>query len=142
MRIELAMSILAGFAGGLTGTLWGGMISSPLLAAVRAIRPQDCQPESASRLLAGAVLYGACGGAAGFLFWLSWGLVGIVDASWPAIGVIFGSLLWCAAPLPALGVLSMRLASLRRVAFVQMLEALAACLAIGLLCSFVWHRSS
>ena len=71
------MTVLAGFAGGLAGTLWGGMVSSQLLSRLRA--RHEWQPDSASRLLAGAVLYGLCGAAAGFLFWLSWGLVALVS---------------------------------------------------------------
>ena len=74
------MTLLAGFAGGLTGTLWGGLVSGPLLARLRAARPQEFQPETAGRLLLGAVLYGSCGAAAGLLFWLGWALVALVDS--------------------------------------------------------------
>ena len=142
MHTELFMTLLAGFAGGLTGTLWGGLVSGPLLARLRAARPQEFQPETAGRLLLGAVLYGSCGAAAGLLFWLGWALVALVDMSWPMVGLLYGGLLWSAAAVPALGLLSMRLAALRRVALVQTLEALVTCASIGLLCAFVWHRSA
>ncbi len=141
MRIELLMSLLAGVAGGLAGTLWSGLVSAPLLGRVRARRPQDLQPETATRILASAVLYGTCGAAAGFLFWLGWGLVALVAISWPAVGLLFGLLVWSSAALPALGAVWLRLRELRAIALVQVLEALVASLSVGLLCAFVWYRS-
>jgi len=141
LRIELLMSVLAGVAGGLAGTLWSGIVSAPLLGRLRARRPQDLQPETATRVLASALLYGACGAAAGFLFWLGWGLVALVAISWPMVGLLFGLLVWAGAALPALGAMWLRLGELRTVALVQLLEALVVSLAVGLLCAFVWHRS-
>ena len=142
MRTELLMTLLAGFAGGLSGTLWGGLISTPLLARTRSNRPTELRADSASRLLLGAALYGACGVAAGFLFWLGWALVALVDITWPMVGLLFGALLWAAAALPALTILALRLDTLRRLALVQMLEALVTCASIGVLCAFVWHRTA
>jgi hypothetical protein len=136
----MLMTVLAGFAGGLAGTLWGGMVSGPLLAQLHA--RHEWHPESASRLLAGAVLYGLCGAAAGFLFWLSWGLVALVSIRWPMVGLLFGGLLWVAGAVPALGLAWLRLPGLRPALAVQMLEALFTCLSVGLLCAFVWHRAS
>ena len=142
MRTELLMTLLAGFAGGLSGTLWGGLISTPLLARTRSNWPTEVRAESASRLLLGAALYGACGVAAGFLFWLGWALVALVDITWPMVGLLYGTLLWAAAALPALMILALRLDKLRRLALVQMLEALVTCASIGVLCAFVWHRTA
>jgi len=136
----MLMTVLAGFAGGLAGTLWGGMVSSPLLGRLRA--RHEWHPESASRLLAGAVLYGLCGAAAGFLFWLGWGLVALVSIKWPMVGLLFGALLWVAAAVPALSIAWLRLPQVRPALAVQMLEALFTCLSVGLLCAFVWHRAS
>ena len=135
------MTLLAGFAGGLTGTLWGGLVSSPLLARSQDRQTSEYQPETAGRLLLGAVLYGLCGIAAGFLFWLGWALVALVGITWPMVGLLYGGLLWAAAAVPALGILGLRLARLRRAAGLQLIEALVTCASIGLLCAYVWHRS-
>ncbi len=138
-RVELLMSLLAGFAGGLTGVLWGGVVSATWLAKGRAGAPEE---ESGSRLALTALLYGTCGAALGFLFWLSWGLVALVEAPWIAVGVLFGLLCWAGGALPALGVLSLRLKAPRRVATVLAVEWLVSCLAIGLLCALSWHRAA
>ena len=91
-RIELLMCLLAGFAGGLVGTLWNGLVSSALLARVRDGDRQAWHDETASRLLVGALLYGTCGALLGFLFWLSWGLIALVGKPWPGVGILFGLL--------------------------------------------------
>lgn len=142
MRIELLMSLLAGFAGGLVGTLWNNVVSSALLAQGRAGDRQAWHDESAGRLFAGALLYGACGALLGFLFWLSWGLIALVGKPWVAVGVLFGLLCWAGAALPALGMVHLRLRTPKRLAAVLALEWLVACLAIGLLCAMAWHRAS
>lgn len=139
-RIELLMSLLAGFAGGLVGTLWSGLVSSALLARVRAGDRQAWHDESAGRLFAGALLYGACGALLGFLFWLSWGLIALVGKPWVAVGVLFGLLCWAGAALPALGMVHLRLRTPQHLAAVLALEWLVACLAIGVLCALSWHR--
>lgn len=140
MRIELLMSLLAGFAGGLVGTLWNNVVSSALLAQGRAGDRQAWHDESAGRLFAGALLYGACGALLGFLFWLSWGLIALVGKPWVAVGVLFGLLCWAGAALPALGMVHLRLRTPKRLAAVLALEWLVACLAIGVLCALSWHR--
>ncbi|HWJ07397.1 MAG TPA: hypothetical protein VNS57_16600 [Steroidobacteraceae bacterium] len=143
MRIELFMSVLAGFAGGLCGTLWAGLVTMPLLARWPALRPAEpWQAETATRLLAGAALYGACGAAAGLLFWLGWGLVAVVSAPWPALGATYGGLLWLAGTLPALGSIALRQRRARGAVVVVAIEALVACLATGVLCAYVWQRMS
>jgi hypothetical protein len=142
LRTELLMTLLAGFAGGLSGTLWGGLISAPLLARTRGHLPRELRTETASRLLIGAALYGVCGAAAGLLFWLGWALVALVDITWPMVGLLYGALLWAAAALPALSMPALRLDTLLRVALVQLLEAFVTCASIGVLCAFVWHRTA
>jgi hypothetical protein len=139
-RIELLMSLLAGFAGGLVGTLWNGLVSPSLLARER--QGNAWQGETVTHLVAGALLYGACGAVLGFLFWLSWGLVALVEKPWLAVGVLFGLLCWAGGALPALGMLHLRLREPRRVAAVLAVEWLVACLAIGVLCALTWHRAA
>ena len=71
----MIMTVLAGFAGGLAGTLWAGTVSSALLARRPELGAAGWRPDTAWRVLHTAVLYGLCGAAAGLLFWLGWGLV-------------------------------------------------------------------
>jgi hypothetical protein len=139
LRIELYMTVLAGMAGGLFGTLWAGLVSAPLFARWPALRPEAWQPETASRLLTGAVLYGLCGAAAGLLFWLSWGLVAVVATPWPVIGAVYGLLLFAAGGLPALGALALR-GRQRGMVAVLAVESLVAALSIGVMCAWVWAR--
>jgi hypothetical protein len=99
--------------------------------------------DTATRVLVSAVLYGACGAAAGFLFWLGWGLAAFtVSTAWPVVGLTYATLLWVAVGLPASLLLGMRLPALRRICVVVAIEALVAALAVGLLCAFVWHRTA
>lgn len=142
MRIELLMCLLAGFAGGLAGSLWSGTVSAVLLAPARSSRRDDWHRESVGRLLAGAATYGLGGAVLGFLFWLGWGLVALVDQPWPTVGALFGLLCWGGAGLPLLVMLRLRLRESRRVALVLALEWLVACLAVGVLCAMAWHRTN
>lgn len=142
MRVELIMSVLAGFSGGLVGSLWSGTVSMALLASARAARREAWHGESASRLLTGALLYGLGGAVLGFLFWLSWGLVALVEQPWPRVGLLFGLVCWAGAGLPALAMLHLKLREPKRVAAVLAIEWLVACVAIGLLCAATWHRTA
>ena len=141
MRVELVMCLLAGFAGGLAGSLWSGIVSSALLAPARAARSEAWHGETAGRLLLGAVLYGLGGAVLGLLFWLSWGLVALVEKPWPYVGTLFGLVCWAGAGVPALAMLHLKLREPRRVALVLALEWLVACLAVGMLCAIAWHRT-
>ena len=140
MRIELTLSVLAGFAGGLAGALWAGIVSSALLARRPELSAAGWRPDTAWRVLHTAALYGLCGAAAGLLFWLGWGLVAFTDGPWIVVGASFGLLLWFAAAFPALLLLSLRLPTLRAAGVVMAIETLVAAVSVGLLCAFVWHR--
>ena len=142
MRIELTLSVLAGFAGGLAGSLWAGIVSSALLARRPELSAAGWRPDTAWRVLHTAALYGLCGAAAGLLFWLGWGLVAFTDGPWFVVGASFGLLLWFAAAFPALLLLSLRLPALRTAGVVMAIETLVAAVSIGLLCAFVWHRGA
>jgi hypothetical protein len=142
LRIELLMSLLAGFAGGLVGTLWSGIVSSVLLSGARSAAPQSWHAETAGRLFVGALSYGLGGAALGFLFWLGWGLVALVERPWPYVGLLFGLICWAGAALPVLGMLHLKLREPKRLAAVLALESLVACIAIGLLCAMTWHRTA
>jgi hypothetical protein len=140
LRIELYMMVLAGIAGGLVGTLWAGLVSAPLFAHWPALRPAAWQPDTAARLLAGAVLYGLCGAAAGLLFWLSWGLVAVVSTPWHVIGAIYGGLLFAAGALPTLGTLAIKGRHHRGAVAVLAAEGLVAAVSAGVMCAYVWER--
>jgi hypothetical protein len=141
MRVELTMTVLAGFAGGLVGTLWSGLVTGPVLALVPRLRPAGWSPETAPRLLAGAVLYGLGGAAAGFLFWLGWGLTALVATPWELVGLLYGALLWSFAVLPAVGIGGLRMRQPAALIALLAAEYLAAALAVGLFCAYAWHRS-
>ena len=138
----MIMSVLAGFAGGLAGALWAGIVSSALLARRPELSAAGWRPDTAWRVLHTAALYGLCGAAAGLLFWLGWGLVAFTDGPWFVVGASFGLLLWFAAAFPALLLLSLRLPTLRAAGVVMAIETLVAAVSIGLLCAFVWHRGA
>jgi len=138
----MTMTVLAGFAGGLAGTLWAGTVSSALLARRPELGAAGWRPDTAWRVLQTAALYGLCGAAAGLLFWLGWGLAAFANAPWFVVGASYGFLLWLAAAFPALLLLSLRVPALRAAGVVMAIEALVAAISVGLLCAFVWHRAA
>ena len=58
--------------------------------------------EPVSRQVAAAALFAAAGAALGFLYWLGWGLISLVNAPWYAVGLVFGALAWAGVALPLL----------------------------------------
>ena len=114
------MTVFAGFAGGLAGTLWAGSVSAALLARRPELSAMGWRPDTAWRVLHTAVVYGLCGAAAGLLFWLSWGLVAFTNWPWFVVGASYGLLLWFAAAFPALLLLSLRLPTLRAAGVVML----------------------
>jgi hypothetical protein len=139
-RIGLLMSLFAGLSGGLVGVLWDGMVSTPLLTRRRSADPLPFRAERVSSLLGSAVLLAGGGAALGFLFWLGWGLISLVNAPWFVAGLMFGLLTWAGIAVPLLGGLALRLHSFGRVALVLAAEWLVTCLAVGLFCALAWQR--
>jgi hypothetical protein len=131
------MSVLAGLSGGLFGVLWSGLVSTRWLAADN---PSGWQVEDLPRLVAGALLRAVSGAALGFLFWLGWGLIAVLRAPWPVVGMLFGLLCWAGAALPALATLGLRIELPRHSLRVHAIDWLVSCLAIGLLCAYAWYR--
>ena len=134
------MSVLAGLSGGLFGVLWSGLVSSPWLAAGAAEHPSRWHDENLPRLVAGALLRAVAGAALGFLFWLGWGLIAVLRAPWPLVGLLFGLLCWAGAALPALATLGLRVELPRRSIRVHAVDWLVSCVAVGLLCAYAWYR--
>ncbi len=137
------MTVLAGFAGGLAGTLWAGLVSATLLGRRPELRAAGWRPDTGWRVLHTAALYGLCGALAGLVFWLAWGLPAFsVATAWYLVGAVFGALLWAIVAMPALWLLALRVPALRYACAVMAVEALVAALAMGLLCAFVWYRAA
>jgi len=140
VRIELMMSVIAGTSGGLAGLVWSRLVSAPWIMRVNpgASRGRDSEP--ASRQVAAAALFAAAGAALGFLYWLGWGLISLVNAPWYAAGLVFGALAWAGVALPLVGVLALRLRGFGGAALVLAVEWLVTCAATGLSCALAWHR--
>jgi len=124
------MTVFAGLSGGLSGVLWSGLVTAA----------GGTEGESASRVLAGAALRAAAGAALGFLFWLGWGLIALVDTPWYRVGLLYGALAWAALVAPALGTLALRGHGPARPLVAHAVEWLLTSLTIGLLCALAWHR--
>jgi hypothetical protein len=139
-RIELLSCIFAGVSGGLVGVLWSGIVSMPWLARRPGAQSFAPRPESALGTLAGAAMLAAGGAALGFLFWLGWALISLVNAPWYVPGLLFGLLTWAGIAAPLLVGAALRLQGFNRVALVLAVEWLVTCLAVGLFCTFAWHR--
>lgn len=138
-RIELTMSLLAGASGGLVGAVWGALVSAPWLAGSQQEPAGSRSDTPLSRLVAGTLAYAAAGVALGFLFWLGWGLIALIDVPWYVLGVLFGLLCWAGATLPILIMFWLRLHATPAVIIVYAVEWLAACLAVGLSCARAWE---
>ena len=139
-RFELLMCVLAGMSGGLVGVLWSTLVSAPWLASVRGPSAPPLSPERVSGLVAHAVALALGGGALGFLFWLGWALVALVNVPWYVAGTSFGLLAWAGVVLPLLASVALRLRGFGPVAAVLAVEWLVTCVAVGLFCSVAWHR--
>lgn len=140
LRIELLMCMVAGLSGGLVGVLWSGLVTMPWLAGSRPETAPTPRPEKGSTLLANAVLLAFGGTALGFLFWLGWALVALVNVPWFAIGLLFGLLVWTGIAAPLIGSLALRLVGFGGVARALAVEWLVTCIAVGLFCAFAWQR--
>jgi hypothetical protein len=142
-RIELLSCIFAGLSGGLVGVLWSGTVSMPWLARIaRRNGPPAFAPRAETTLstVTGAAILAVGGAALGFLFWLGWALISLVNAPWYVPGLLFGLLTWAGVAAPLLAGAALRLRGFSWVALVLAIEWLVTCLAVGLFCTFAWHR--
>jgi len=139
-RIELLNCIFAGLSGGLVGVLWSGAVSMPWLARWPGAQTFAPRPESTFNTLAGAAMLAVGGAALGFLFWLGWALISVVNAPWYVPGLLFGLLTWAGIAAPLLVGAALRLQGFSRVALVLAVEWLVTCLAVGVFCTYAWHR--
>jgi hypothetical protein len=135
MRAVVLAGALAAFvAGALSMMVW-----HPLCVAISKHSGTDMwRPQDLKSLLGSLLLQVCAGTVLGFLFWLSWGLTGIVDVLWWQRGLIFAALTWLGLCLPML--LSQALASklAANVLAKSALESLTSCTLIGLACARSW----
>jgi hypothetical protein len=136
-RIELLMSMIAGASGGLAGLVWSRLVSVPWLGRDTG---SGAGSDGAARQFAAAALFAAGGAALGFLYWLGWGLISLVNAPWYGAGLLFGLLVWAGVALPLTGVLALRQRGFSATALVLAVEWLGTCAAVGLSCALAWHR--
>jgi hypothetical protein len=142
-RIELLSCIFAGLSGGLVGVLWSGAVSMPWLARIARRKGAPAfapRAETTLSTVAGAAILAVGGAALGFLFWLGWALISLVNAPWYVPGLLFGLLTWAGVAAPLLAGAALRLRGFSLVALVLAVEWLVTCLAVGLFCTFAWHR--
>ena len=139
-RIELWMTVFAGLAGGLSGVLWSGLVTTPWLARDGLDPAGASHAETAARVFVGAALRAAAGAALGFLFWLGWGLIAVIGVPWYATGLLYGTLGWAALAVPVLGTWLLASHGPPAPVVAHAVEWLFTCLAIGLLCALAWHR--
>jgi hypothetical protein len=138
-RAELWATVFAGLSGGLAGVLWSSLVTTPWLARGSDAAGDD-RAESALRMLAGASLRAVAGAALGFLFWLGWGLIAIVNVPWYGVGLTYGAVTWAALAAPALGTLLLRERGQTRPIVAHTVEWLATCMIVGLFCAWSWYR--
>jgi hypothetical protein len=93
-----------------------------------------------------AFLHLICGTGLGLLFWLSWGLAGMVDVPWWIRGISFAMLCWVPVSLPAviaawISTAPERGLSTKTMALMASRWAMT-CLIAGLACAWSWERSA
>ena len=142
LRIELVMSLFAGISGGLAGFVWSWLVSAPWIARSGGGPHGSSGNAPLARQVAAAALFAFAGAALGFLYWLGWGLISLVNAPWYAAGLLFGGLAWAGIAMPLIGALALRLRGFGGTALVLSVEWLVTCAAIGLSCAQAWQRYS
>jgi hypothetical protein len=135
--VELSYLVMMGALSGLVGVLAHSVVYS----LVELIRSRGTA--AGTLQLTDAFLHLICGAGLGLLFWLSWGLAGLVEVPWWVRGVTFASLCWLPISLPA--VLNAGFSAGRGLS-AKMLAAMATrwattCLIAGLTCAWSWERA-
>ena len=137
--MELSYLLLMGSMSGLVAVL----AHSVLYSIYELIRARSTP--STSLTVTDAFLHLICGTGLGLLFWLSWGLAGIVDVPWWVRGVTFAMLCWVPLSLPAVvaawvGAAPERGLSTKAMAMMASRWA-TTCLVAGLTCAWSWDKA-
>ena len=137
--MKLTYLLLMGALSGLVGVLAHSIVYS----VFELIRSRGTA--AGTLQLTDALLHLICGAGLGLLFWLSWGLAGLVEVAWWVRGVTFAALCWVPISLPA--VLNAWVsAQPTRGLSAKMIGVMASrwattCLIAGLVCAWSWERS-
>ena len=135
--MELTYLLLMGALSGLVGVLAHSVVYS----VFELIRSRGTA--GGTLQLTDAFLHLICGAGLGLLFWLSWGLAGLVEVPWWVRGVTFAALCWLPISLPAVlnaAISAQRALSTRTIAAMATRWA-TTCLIAGLTCAWSWERS-
>ena len=128
--LELSFVVAAGTAGGL-GTV----------VVQQALWPFRAGPTNGSVQLARAAVHTVAGAGLGLLFWLSWGLVALVNISWWQRGLAFGVCAWGLLALPAMLLGRMDAHYPWRTLIWIAAEMLSTCALAGLACAWAWAKA-
>jgi uncharacterized membrane protein YedE/YeeE len=140
--MELRAVVLAGALAGFTASALNSILWQPLWMAVSKNSTHSESPHwrspSVSLHLASVLLHLVAGSILGLLFWLSWGLTGIVSIPWWVRGLSFAGLTWIALCVPLLLslVVSARISS--ALLAKSAMEWLTTCVLVGLACAWSW----
>lgn len=137
--VELSHLLIMGSLSGLVAVLAHSVIYS----LYELVRSGGTQMGAVS--FTDAFLHLICGTGLGLLFWLSWGLAGMVDVPWWIRGISFAMLCWAPVSLPAvvaawISVAPERGLSTKTMALMASRWA-TTCLIAGLACAWSWERS-
>lgn len=135
--MELTYLLMMGALSGLVGVLAHSVVYS----LIELIRSSGSASDTFQ--LSDAFLHLGCGAGLGLLFWLSWGLAGLVEVPWWVRGVTFASLCWLPISLPAVlnaGFTAQRALSTKTLAAMASRWA-TTCLIAGLTFAWSWERS-
>jgi hypothetical protein len=135
--VELTYLLLMGALSGLVGVLAHSVVYS----VFELIRSRGTV--GGTLQLTDAFLHLVCGVGLGLLFWLSWGLAGLVEVPWWVRGVTFAALCWLPISLPAVlnASFSAQRALSTKATAVMATRWATTCLIAGLTCSWSWERA-
>jgi hypothetical protein len=137
--MELRAIVLAGALAGFAASALNSILWRPLWVAVSTALSKNSGTEaprwrspSASLHLASVLLHLAAGSILGLLFWLSWGLTGIVSIPWWVRGLSFAGLTWIALCVPLLLSLIVSARTPPSLIVKSAIEWLTTCVLVGL----------
>nr|WP_298718244.1 hypothetical protein [uncultured Steroidobacter sp.] len=136
--VELSYLLIMGSLSGLVAVL----AHSVLHSLYQLVHAGDSPASAVS--FTDAFLHLVCGTGLGLLFWLSWGLAGIVDVPWWIRGLSFAMLCWVPVSLPAVIAAWLSAApglSTKTMALMASRWA-TTCLIAGLAFAWSWERSA
>jgi len=138
-QVDIVEAMAAGAAGGVASVVAQGL-TSPW---VQTLRGRTVHAWHSDRLWRHAVRACAHVSAAlllGALFWLSWGLAGIVNVPWWLRGLLFGTASWLALIVPAFLSFAAMIAVPRAIVLAWITDWFITCVTAGVLCAWLDTR--